>query len=107
VGLAEQKAFLFALETGATPMSVYSRMFAPVLGVAEDPGTGSASGPLGAYLVEHGVSAGATHAFVSRQGVKMRRPCEIRIRITGTRRVIEDVQVGGAAVCVGEGTLSF
>lgn len=106
-GLAEQKAFVFAVEGQGSPMPVYSRMFAPVLGVAEDPGTGSASGPLGAYLVRHAVSSAAPHAFVSRQGVKMLRPCEIHVRITGGPAAITRVQVGGAAVKVGEGTLSW
>jgi trans-2,3-dihydro-3-hydroxyanthranilate isomerase len=104
-GLGEQKVFLFAIETGAVPLSAYSRMFAPVLGVAEDPGTGSASGPLGAYLVEHGVSTGATHTLLSCQGVRMHRPCEIHIRITGTPGRIDEVLVGGGAVCVGAGSL--
>ena len=44
-GLAEQKVFLFAVDPGVAPIALYSRMFAPVLGVPEDPGTGSASGP--------------------------------------------------------------
>ena len=30
-------------------------MFAPLIGIVEDPATGSASGALGAYLVQHGV----------------------------------------------------
>ena len=98
--------FLFAVDRGG-PTTVYSRMFAPENGVAEDPGTGSASGPLGAYLVRYGVSgaSGATHTFVSRQGVKMRRPCEIHIRISGTADAITRVEVGGTATCAGEGTL--
>lgn len=106
-GLAEQKAFVFAITGEAGPMTLYSRMFAPVLGVAEDPGTGSASGPLGAYLVRHGASRGSAHAFVSHQGVKMQRPCEIHIRIDGVAERITRVQVGGAAVKVGEGTLRW
>lgn len=105
-GLGEQKVFLFAID-GGSPVSIYSRMFAPVLGVAEDPGTGSASGPLGAYLVQHGVSQGPAHAFVSYQGVRMQRPCEIHIRIGGGAGAISRVEVGGAAVKVGEGTLAW
>jgi trans-2,3-dihydro-3-hydroxyanthranilate isomerase len=106
-GLAEQKAFVFAVDRAAAPMTVYSRMFAPVLGVAEDPGTGSASGPLGAWLVQHGVSAGERHAFLSRQGVKMQRPCEIHVRIAGRPGAIARVEVGGAAVRLGEGVIKI
>jgi len=106
-GLKEQKVFIFALDRHATPPTLYSRMFGPVVGVSEDPGTGSASGPVGAYLVRHGLSSGREHRFLSRQGVKMRRPCEIHIRICGTPDAIERVEVGGTAVCAGEGLLHF
>ena len=69
---------------GASPATrratVYSRMFAPELGVAEDPATGIASGPLGCYLVRHKVvppeKAGA---MLSLQGVKMGRPSHVHI----------------------------
>src|SRR5262245_21866143 len=46
--------FLFAVTDGRDE-TAYSRMFAPSFGIAEDPATGSASGPLGCYLVEHRV----------------------------------------------------
>src|SRR5262249_47457287 len=45
--------FLFSAEAGSDGATVYSRMFAPGLGVSEDPATGIASGPLGCYLVKH------------------------------------------------------
>ena len=49
--------FVFSAQGGGDGATVYSRMFAPDAGVVEDPATGSASGPLGAYLVRHGVVA--------------------------------------------------
>ena len=45
--------FLFAVEPPLGEVTVYSRMFAPGLGVPEDAATGGASGPLGCYLVAH------------------------------------------------------
>src|SRR2546425_8026229 len=70
----------FTLQPGEEDdATVFSRMFAPGFGVPEDPATGAASGPLGAYLTEYGAvhpDAGAAH-IVSRQGVKMGRPSEI------------------------------
>ena len=45
--------FVFSAQPGDARATVYSRMFAPELGVSEDPATGSASGPLGCYLVRH------------------------------------------------------
>jgi trans-2,3-dihydro-3-hydroxyanthranilate isomerase len=47
-------------------------MFAPGLGIPEDPGTGSASGPLGAYLLRHNAVPGGTATrLVSLQGVRI------------------------------------
>ena len=98
--------FLFSPEPGGDRATVYSRMFAPNLGVAEDPATGSASGPLGCYLVRHKVvppeKAGA---MLSLQGVIMGRPSHVHISIGLDGGEIASVQVGGEAVLAGEGTL--
>ena len=86
------------------PDSTYSRMFAPQLGVVEDPATGSAAGPLGCYLVEHGLVSGEdARQIVNVQGVKMARDSRIHIAITGSPGEITDVKVGGAAVLVARG----
>ena len=52
-GWPQRSVYLFTLEGGPDEADVYTRMFAPELGIAEDPATGSASGPLGGYLVRH------------------------------------------------------
>ena len=84
----------------------YSRMFAPQFGIMEDPATGIASGPLGAYLVRYGVVAGeAARNIVSLQGVAMRRPSRIHIAIEGDADTIRSVKVGGEAVLVARGEL--
>jgi trans-2,3-dihydro-3-hydroxyanthranilate isomerase len=81
-------------------------MFAPGLGVFEDPATGAASGPLGCYLVKHGVvPPGRAGAILSLQGVKMGRPSRVHIAIGLDGGEISRVQVGGDAVLVGEGEL--
>jgi trans-2,3-dihydro-3-hydroxyanthranilate isomerase len=98
--------FLFALTGGDDGAGVYSRMFAPMLGVTEDPATGAASGPLGCYLVEHGVVSGdASQRIVNRQGVSMGRASRIVIAIDGRPGVITGVRIGGEAVLVGRGEL--
>jgi trans-2,3-dihydro-3-hydroxyanthranilate isomerase len=98
--------FLFAVLPAGAAETVYSRMFAPALGIAEDPATGSASGPLGCYLVEHGIVSGdAAQRIVSRQGVKMGRASTIHVAVTGRPGAIERVKVGGQAVLVGRGEL--
>ncbi len=101
----ETAVFLFCLTPDADD-TVYSRMFAPAHGVVEDPATGSASGPLGCYLVEHGlVRADAQRRITSRQGVAMGRASRIHVAIEGTPGAITDVKVGGQAVLVGDGRL--
>jgi trans-2,3-dihydro-3-hydroxyanthranilate isomerase len=87
---------------------VHTRMFAPAIGVVEDPATGSASGALGAYLVHHGVVAVApTTEIIAEQGYELDRPSRILIQIESDDDVIQEVKVGGQAVMVLEGTLTF
>ena len=98
--------FFFSQERGDDKATVYSRMFAPEVGVIEDPATGVASGPLGCYLVRHNVvTAAAARSILSLQGVKMGRPSQVHISIGVEDGVIRSVRVGGAAVLAGEGTL--
>jgi trans-2,3-dihydro-3-hydroxyanthranilate isomerase len=98
--------FVFAMASRPA-VSFYSRMFAPALGVPEDPATGGASGPLGCYALRHGlVDAAQASELVSLQGVKMQRPSRIHISITaGANGEAAGVRVGGQAVIVGEGTI--
>ena len=98
--------FIFSSERGADHATVYSRMFAPELGVAEDPATGAASGPLGCYLVQHKiVPPDKAGSILSLQGVKMGRPSHVHISIGLENDDISSVRVGGEAVLAGEGTL--
>lgn len=100
--------FAFSLDRAdsSADETVYSRMLAPGLGIAEDPATGSASGPLGCYLVHHALLTPEQGAgFVSLQGAAMRRPSRIHISIGQRDGQIIDVRVGGRSVLVGRGTL--
>lgn len=89
------------------PGKVYSRMFAPhTAGVSEDPATGSASGPLGAYLVRYGlVPAGAEVKILSEQGVKMGRASHVHIRLDAVDGRASNIRVGGGVVEVLVGEL--
>jgi len=105
-GTGAHGVFLFTSERGSDEATVYSRMFAPDLGVAEDPATGSASGPLGCYLVRYGiVAADRASRMLSLQGVKMGRPSHVHISIGARNGNIESVRVGGESVLAGEGIL--
>jgi len=104
--LPELPVFLFSSETGGDKSTVYSRMFAPALGIAEDPATGVASGPLGCYLVRHKVVAPErAGAMLSLQGVKMGRSSQIHIAVGMKHGEIMGVRIGGQAVVAGEGNL--
>jgi trans-2,3-dihydro-3-hydroxyanthranilate isomerase len=105
-GLVRRGVFIFSLEPDDDGATAYSRMFG--FGVVEDPATGNASGPLGAYLVHHEVvpPERAGH-LVSRQGVKMGRPSEVHIAVATSPAGITGVRIGGSAVLVAEGTLTI
>ena len=98
--------FLFAAD-GANRL--YSRMFAPdIIGVDEDPATGSASGPLGAFAVKYGLVPYARRvAITSEQGTKMGRRSIIHILLEyGTDgEVPTRIEVGGSVMPVVVGTL--
>ena len=79
-----------------------SRMFAPGGGVAEDPATGSAAGPLAVHLARHG-RIGFGQEIEITQGVEIGRPSTLFARAYGTAEQLERVEVGGSAVLVARG----
>jgi trans-2,3-dihydro-3-hydroxyanthranilate isomerase len=79
-----------------------TRMFAPGSGVAEDPATGSAAGPLAVHLLRHGWIASGDEIEIE-QGAELGRPSRLYARAFGTSTEIERVEVGGSAVVVARG----
>jgi trans-2,3-dihydro-3-hydroxyanthranilate isomerase len=79
-----------------------TRMFAPGSGVAEDPATGSAAGPLAVHLARHGLVPFGEEIEIS-QGAEVGRPSTLYARVDGTPDSIERVEVGGSAVIVARG----
>jgi trans-2,3-dihydro-3-hydroxyanthranilate isomerase len=97
--------FIFALDPATGANHVYSRMLALGVGIIEDPATGSASGPLGAYLVREGIVEAADEVkIVSQQGTKMGRQSWVHIRLTKSGDDW-DIEVGGSTVPVLTGDL--
>jgi trans-2,3-dihydro-3-hydroxyanthranilate isomerase len=83
--------FVFA----PTQEGAYSRMFAPEHGIAEDPATGSATGPLAAYMIRHNLISPADGSrFISEQGTKMCRRSILHVQIRGDRGA-NGIEVGG------------
>ncbi|HEV3382078.1 MAG TPA: PhzF family phenazine biosynthesis protein [Trebonia sp.] len=80
-----------------------TRMFAPALGVPEDPATGSAAGPLAVHLARHGRIEFGEEIEI-RQGAQIHRPSVLYARVEGSGDVVEKVIVGGRAVIVAHGS---
>jgi trans-2,3-dihydro-3-hydroxyanthranilate isomerase len=103
----ELPVFVFSVERGDDDATAFSRMFAPLFGVPEDPATGGASGPLGAYLFQHGVvTQQQADRMLSLQGVAMGRPSRIAISVLVECGRIEGVRVGGSCTTLGGGFLN-
>jgi trans-2,3-dihydro-3-hydroxyanthranilate isomerase len=108
---------VFCLETERPEATVHTRMFAPLLGILEDPATGSANGALGAYLVHHAATSdallaalapsGPTTHILSEQGAEMGRPSTLYIEVDRQGPEVTKVRVGGQVVLVAEGVVRF
>ena len=83
-----------------------TRMFAPADGIAEDPATGSAAGPLAVHLARHGRIAFGEEITIS-QGVELGRPSTLYARADGSAERIERVLVGGSAKIVARGEFTL
>jgi trans-2,3-dihydro-3-hydroxyanthranilate isomerase len=83
-----------------------TRMFATGHGVAEDPATGSAAGPLAYHLARHG-RIGFGDEIEIEQGVEILRPSKLYARAFGTDAGAERIEVGGSAVIVARGEFRF
>jgi len=92
-------SYLFSLETREPNSAAHARSFSPGIGIAEDPATGSAAGPLGALLASRGFIPEGVWTVIE-QGDEIERPSRIEVRVTG-----DQVEVAGRAVIVAEGRL--
>jgi trans-2,3-dihydro-3-hydroxyanthranilate isomerase len=101
--LGEQPTLCFNCFAGEGK-SWKTRMFAPSSGVAEDPATGSAAGPLALHLARHGRIPFGEEIEIA-QGVEVGRPSKLFARVEGPPDDVQRVEVGGSAVIVARGEL--
>jgi PhzF family phenazine biosynthesis protein len=101
--------YVFAMDAdGPGGAAAKARLFAPVAGILEDPGTGSAAGPLGAYVLRYGLSS-STRLTIS-QGKEIGRPSTL---ITDVKRDDPEdpstwrVYVSGGVATVGQGVFDL
>lgn len=98
---ADRDLYLYVRQPG---QQLRTRMFAPSMGIPEDPATGSAAAPLIGYLSMRETAAG-TLAWQVIQGVEMGRPNHIHGRVERSDDAITAIHIAGEAVVVGEGML--
>ncbi|MEW9548331.1 PhzF family phenazine biosynthesis protein [Nonomuraea sp. NPDC050783] len=91
--------YVFSLDPTLPGSTAYARFFNPTVGIPEDPATGTAAGPLAAYLIENG-RAGAGKPVLVEQGHALGRPSLITVRTDGPA-----MEIAGACVIVAEGVL--
>lgn len=104
--LRDKHVFVFTTETVQPTSTVHARMFAPALGIPEDPATGAACGPLGGYLVKYGiVKTENARKIICEQGFEMGRPSLIQIEVEVEKGNISGVRIGGKSVYVGAGVI--
>jgi len=99
-------AYVFCRETVEAGHHFHARMFAPALGIREDPATGSAAAALAGMLARDGKLADGTHRFTIEQGYEMGRPSLIHLGLTMRAGVLHAATVGGEAVRVLQGTIA-
>lgn len=97
--------YLYAPDPEGLGQRYQTRMFAPHLGIAEDPATGSAAAALAGALMRYEACGDGTHDIAIRQGVAMGRPSEIDLQLMVEEGALRSVEIGGAAVILSEGTL--
>lgn len=90
----------------ASGTRVKTRVFAPELGVGEDPATGSAAGPLAVHLARHGRIAWGEEIEIA-QGAEIGRPSTLHARAEGGPEGITRVAVGGSARVVARGEFTL
>lgn len=100
---------IFCLETVYPDRDVHMRFVAPHHGIPEDPATGSASGGLASYLVQHGLvpATPPVTTIVTEQGLEMGRPSKVVVEVEGTAGDLRMVRVSGDVVLVMSGVFNW
>jgi trans-2,3-dihydro-3-hydroxyanthranilate isomerase len=104
-------AEVFTLQTLDKAHHAHVRNFDPLVGVLEDPATGSMAGALGAYLLanrvfEYETAVSTTHMVIE-QGYEIDRPSLIEVEVDIREGAVSQVRVGGQVVILIEGVLTL
>lgn len=98
--------YVLTMEDWMADGALDARMFAPAMGIAEDPATGVAAVALGAFLHSVRSLPDGPNAFLIRQGTDMGRPSRVELTLHVAGGHLTGVDVGGGAVTVGHGAIA-
>ncbi len=97
--------YLYAPDPEATGLAFRTRMFAPGMGIAEDPATGAAAAAFAGVLMQFETLGEGSHDVAIAQGQAMGRPSRIDLQVTVENGALRAVEIGGSAVLVTQGRL--
>ena len=97
--------YFFSFEAVRPGSDLHARMFAPGLGVGEDPATGAAATALAAYLAARQPQASGTLRWIAEQGFEMGRPSILEIEADQRNGQVTAIRVGGCSVLISQGTM--
>ena len=100
-----RSVYLLTTDTISKEAQIHARMFAPALGVVEDPATGGAAAALAGFL--HDQVFDGCRRWLIEQGYEMGRPSRIELEADVSGGRITAVRVGGASVLVSEGWITI
>ncbi|RIA47465.1 PhzF family phenazine biosynthesis protein [Dichotomicrobium thermohalophilum] len=100
-------AFVYCRETVRQRASYHARMFAPMMGVPEDPATGSAAAAFAGAINRFDRPADGLNRYEIEQGFEMGRPSEIVLEAEVSGRTVTGLRIGGHAVHVARGELAL
>lgn len=98
-------AFVYCAEPLDPAHAFHARMFAPAVGVPEDPATGSAAAAFAGAFMDFEKPADGAHGFVIEQGDAMGRPSRMTVTLDVAEGRLQQVRIGGEAVVVSDGCL--
>jgi trans-2,3-dihydro-3-hydroxyanthranilate isomerase len=106
-GYITKEVFVFAMDAELADNDIRARMFAPGIGVPEDPATGSACIALAGYLAGRDPRTQGTLRWIVEQGFEMGRPSILEIEADKKHGAVTTVRVGGRTVLVCDGTMEL
>lgn len=94
--------FVFTFDSDDQNVLTYGRMFAPAIGILEDPVTGNANGPLGGYLIQNKIIevSNGNFEFIGRQGETINRIGQMKVEVSVINEIPETIRITGNAICV-------